>query len=279
MNNYSPREYWAEVAEKFRSADASGFALVLHHGAPEWFNRTIDSLQFPAVRRALLTADARPGAKILDIGCGSGRWVRRYQELGYCATGLDATAAMLEVARAQKTSAPLICGEAHRLPFADSSFDCVSDITVVQHIPLSTQPAALTEMIRVLRPGGALILMELIRGVGLHIFPRSPEDWIYQVERCGGRLLGWFGQEFLIFDRALVSAVQSTRRHLCGRPKRHKLPLESTMQGFTAAQRVYWGVRHITVPVSASLDPVVEKLLPASLASHGVFVFRKWKPI
>lgn len=275
MNSYSPKEYWKGVAENSRAADATGFAAVLHPDAPPWFNRRIDELQFRAVRRALALAEIPPGARVLDVGCGTGRWVRRFQQAGYRATGVDATPAMLCLARLHETALPLLAGEAHLLPFADAAFDCVSDITVVQHIPAPVQPKALAELLRVLKPDGRLILMELIRGRDKHIFPRTPEDWIKQVTKCGANLIGWFGQEFLLLDRLFVSAVQTIAGRNGGRSRGEEIPCVSSPGHRSSARRAYWGIRRVTAPFSAWTDPVCEKAFPARLATHGVFVFRK----
>jgi SAM-dependent methyltransferase len=182
---------------------------------------------------------------------------------------------MLSTARRRETNAPLICGEAQRLPFADGTFDCVSDITVVQHLPLALQPEAIAGMLRVLKPQGRLILMELIRGKGAHIFARPPEDWIQQVTARGAQLVHWFGEEFLLIDRLFTSAAQrlgrGSRNHQDDRP----LPAKSAAQSHTGARRFYWKLRHITLPMSARLDAVTEKICPPSLATHGVFIFQK----
>src|SRR5262249_20193032 len=188
-NMYSRKEYWTNLAESFGSVDASGFAPILHPNAPEWFNQAIDNLQFRAVRRAIMIAGISSGAQFLDVGCGTGRWVRRYGELGFAAMGVDATLDMLRIARAHHTSAPLVAGLLCSLPFSDAVFDALSDITVVQHIPYELQPKALREMVRVLRPGGRMILLELIRGKGSHIFPRPPLEWIREAESCGTNLI------------------------------------------------------------------------------------------
>ena len=58
-----------------------------------------------------------PGCRVLDIGCGTGRWVRRYAQLGFCAAGVDAAPDMLTTARERGTTSPLIAGEASQLPF------------------------------------------------------------------------------------------------------------------------------------------------------------------
>jgi len=268
---YCPKEYWTGVAHGKASGDATGFAPVLHPDAPAWFNRLIDGLQFQAVRRALKVGDVREGMCILDVGCGTGRWLRRYRQMGLHAMGVDATLPMLRLALERGTEAPLAAGQAQRLPFADGGFDCVSDITVVQHIPTDLQTDALGEMVRVLKPGGRLILMELIRGDGLHVFPRNPQDWIEQVASRGARLLGWFGQEFLVLDRLFVRAARAIA------PGRGSAGLSSEHQSERAplARRTYWAIRHVTAPLSGWIDPAVAKVIPGKMATHGVFVFRK----
>jgi ubiquinone/menaquinone biosynthesis C-methylase UbiE len=272
MKAYTPREYWRGVAADFRSADASGLAPVLHPGAPDWFNRLIDHLQFRAIRRALALAEVQRGARILDVGCGTGRWLRRYQQLGLAPTGVDATPGMLAVALEQGTRAPVVSGDARALPFADSEFDCVSDITVVQHIPRAQQPQALGEMVRVLKPGGRLILLELIRGEDAHIFPRSSRDWIQQVESFGAKAIGSFGQEYLLLDRMFVSAARAlTERN----GTEASAPTPGSSAHSSTARVIYWGIRRLIAPVSIFTDPLAERICPASLATHNVFIFQK----
>jgi ubiquinone/menaquinone biosynthesis C-methylase UbiE len=275
MSAYSPKEYWTSVADKFRSADAGGLGPVLHFGAPAWFNRLIDKLQFRAVRRALALAEIPRNALVLDVGCGTGRWLRRYQALGFQATGVDATLGMLGRAIECGTTSPLIAGEACYLPFADARFDCVSDITVVQHIPRSLQPMALREMVRVLKPGGRLILMELLGGENAHIFPRSPQDWIQQVASCGAKPIGWFGQEYLLFDRLFVRVAQRLTGGASSRASADAEPLHPKSQYSSSARRIFWTIRRVTAQLSAWMDPLAEKICPARIATHGVFVFQK----
>ena len=273
--SYAPRKYWAGLADKFQSADAAGLAPVLHPDAPPWFNHLIDQLQFCAMRRALAVAEIPAGARVLDVGCGTGRWVRRYREIGLRATGMDGQYGMLERARAQATEAPLLVGDACHLPFADAAFDAVSDITVVQHIPAPLQRQVLGEMLRVLRPGGRLILMELIRGQDEHIFPRSPQDWIEQATSCGAALIDWFGQEFFLMDRLFVGAAQSLPGRRRSGVSSIALSSEAGPRPMSAARRVYWALRRVTAQLSAWADPLTERICPARFATHGVFVLRK----
>jgi ubiquinone/menaquinone biosynthesis C-methylase UbiE len=281
-NVYSSKEYWTSLANVFDRADTSGFAPVLHPLAPAWFNHLIDNLQFRGIRRALELVGAPPGSRFLDVGCGTGRWLRRYGEIGYSAVGVDATIGMLQIARARDTGAPLATGLAQSLPFSDAAFDCLSDITVVQHIPYELQSKALQEMVRVLKPGGRMILMEVICGKELpsgkdvHVFPRAPQDWISEVENCGTTLIDWFGQEFLFADRLyvrLARALFGRKENLVKQVQSTSLPPPSWESSL--AHRAYWKLRHITSRLSFWTEPAITRIFPSSLATHGIFVFRK----
>ncbi|MGB2663803.1 MAG: class I SAM-dependent methyltransferase [Candidatus Acidiferrum sp.] len=279
---YSPKDYWSSLANDGDSSDATGFAPILHPLAPAWFNQLIDRLQFHALRRALALAEISPGARFLDVGCGTGRWVRRYEELEFSAVGVDATIDMLRIARARNTRSPLTTGLAQSLPFSNATFDGLSDITVVQHIPYELQSRALQEMVRVLKPGARMILLEVICGKNsqiakdAHVFPREPRDWIREVEDCGATLIDWFGQEFLLADRLYVRLA-----HALYKPKGsfvdqvQSASYRFSSQKSSVARRIYWQLRHVTVPFSVWSEPAVARICPAPLATHGMFVFRK----
>jgi hypothetical protein len=126
-----------------------------------------------------------------------------------------------------------------------------------------------------LKPGGCLILFELIRGKGAHIFPRSPQDWIQQASSLGANPIGWFGQEFLLLDRMLTSAAHKLLGNKSASASNAAPPSNAAPDKMPASRRVFWRLRHITAQVSAWADPATETLFPASMATHGVFVFRK----
>lgn len=104
-------------------------------------------------------------AQILDAGCGEGAHMAAlYQTLGRSedkVVGLDiATTALREASRYAKPDWPLIHGDMMALPFANESFDAVYSFGVLALTP--DPKRALSEMARVLRPGGLL---------GLWVFP------------------------------------------------------------------------------------------------------------
>jgi ubiquinone/menaquinone biosynthesis C-methylase UbiE len=267
---YAPRDYWTEIADAHSQGQGDGLAPVLHPNVPDWYNRTIDKLQHRALLRALKIAKLDVGSRVLDIGCGTGRWLRRYEELGYRPTGIDLTAGMLSLARRNRTRSPLVGGESSRLPFKDSSFDAVSDITVIQHQLPTSQPRSVAEMLRVLKPGGRLILIELIRGKGNHIFPLSPQNWIELVTSSGATLVDWFGQEFMLMDRAFVALA----RLLLRRRDQKTISLQG-LNSASLSREVFWRIRHVSASFSARIDPTASRIFSGKLATHAVFIFVK----
>lgn len=276
---YSWKEYWANLAASYGWADAQGFSAVLHPDAPVWFNATIDRLQERAWRKGIQLCQIKDDAQVLDVGCGTGRWLRRYTEHGLHPVGVDATEGMLRRAAAGGLKCPLVVGLAQSLPFDDGAFDLVSAVTVIQHISPTYQSDALKEMARVLRPGGYLLLLELIRGHGPHIFPRRPPDWIEQASIAGFSLVAWRGQEYLIPDRTFVRIVQAVRR-LAGKRGDSSLPGQSR-KPVPASDRapnvriVYWAIRRSTCAISEWLEPVAQNVLPGEWATHALFIFKK----
>jgi SAM-dependent methyltransferase len=95
----------------------------------------------------------RPGARVLDVGCGNGRHVAALQRAGIEAVGLDLSPAILQA------GLPLVAGRAQHLPFPDDCFDAV--ISVCQGgfgINTSQDERAVGEWCRVLRTGGRVAL-------------------------------------------------------------------------------------------------------------------------
>jgi len=94
------------------------------------------------------------GRRVLDLGCGKGRFARPLAEAGAEVIGLDVSAGML----AEAEGIPCVRGSARRLPFAAGSFDVVVAVEVFEHLE-SIDPV-LSEVRRVLRPGGSLAIVD-----------------------------------------------------------------------------------------------------------------------
>ena len=95
------------------------------------------------------------GARLLDVGCGTGNLLQRLGGRFECA-GCDPAEEMLERARAHNPGAELHVAPAEKLPFEDGRFDAALLIEVVRY--LDDPRPALREVARVLRPGGVALV-------------------------------------------------------------------------------------------------------------------------
>jgi SAM-dependent methyltransferase len=96
---------------------------------------------------------ARPGESILDLGCGDGQLTQRLVVTGAGVVGVDASPEMVAFARSRGIEAHE--GSAESLPFADRSFDAVFSNAALHWV--GDQEAMMTEVRRVLRPGGRFV--------------------------------------------------------------------------------------------------------------------------
>src|SRR4029077_242643 len=98
------------------------------------------------------------GRRVLDLGCGKGRFARALGEQGARVVGLDVSAAMLE--EAAGTGLDRVRGSARRLPFETASFDRVVAVEVFEHLAPEALDGVCGEVWRVLRPGGIFVVVD-----------------------------------------------------------------------------------------------------------------------
>lgn len=188
------------------------------------FKRSVaeGDVRLDALKKSL---EPLPGRRILDLGCGKGRFARPLAEGGAEVIGIDLSAAML----ADAAGIARVRGSARRLPFAAASFDAVVAVEVFEH--LARIDDVLGEARRVLRPGGLLAIVDKNAGAlnadrpwlpslvvkridenrGLWMYPRdSPvrERWFWP-GRFRSRLGRWF--EDVRVDH-LLSPKEADRR-------------------------------------------------------------------
>lgn len=108
--------------------------------------------------RALHFARSHIGrdSKILDVGCGFGETLRLFKDAGYTnVRGVDPSAESIRKARAAHPDLDLAVME-HKLPSSDAVYDAVLLLDVLEHVDDETW--TLREIVRVLKPGGLLVL-------------------------------------------------------------------------------------------------------------------------
>jgi 2-polyprenyl-3-methyl-5-hydroxy-6-metoxy-1,4-benzoquinol methylase len=112
---------------------------------------------------------AGEGRQLLDVGCNWGRWSIAAARAGWRPTGVDlakkSVGAARRVAGQLGVEAEYVVGDARELPFADGSFDAVFSYSVLQHLAKEDVPQVVSELDRVLRPGG-LVWIEMPNAYG-----------------------------------------------------------------------------------------------------------------
>ncbi|MBI3067327.1 MAG: methyltransferase domain-containing protein [Betaproteobacteria bacterium] len=113
-------------------------------------------------------AQLKPGDRVLDVGCGTGVLTRLAQDAVSpqgTAIGIDPGPAMIaqarDNARAAGNRAEFRLAAVERLPFPDASFDVVLSSLMFHHLPPETKREGLREVLRVLIPGGRLVLVDV----------------------------------------------------------------------------------------------------------------------
>lgn len=129
-----------------------------------WFETRWGRYAFGVEQGALEEALGPLGHKrLLDAGCGTGRFTTVLEARAEWVVGLDLDAAMLRVC-SERVSGPLLSADVLRLPFSDGAFDLAVAVTLCE---FAAEPAlVVSELVRVTRPGGRVVIGALN--------PRSP---------------------------------------------------------------------------------------------------------
>jgi len=110
-------------------------------------------------RKAVVSAvDPKPGERILDLAAGTGTSSEPFERAGAFVVPTDFSLGMLNVGRERQPGLPFVAGDGLHLPFKDNSFDAATISFGLRN--LADRHAGLAELLRVVRPGGRLVVCE-----------------------------------------------------------------------------------------------------------------------
>lgn len=193
----SDLDYWERRAQRFANLD-DGLPAVCSYGMPAFYNRAIELTQ----RKALLPyLQVKPGERVLDVGCGVGRWSLPLAEAGAVVTGIDLSATMIAEAarRAEARGVDKRClflQQDVAAPELDSCFDLILCVTVLQHVLDDHHcRGAISALAERLCSGGRMVLLE---AAPRRISMRCNTD-VFRA-RTEGEYLDWFHQAGLTLE-------------------------------------------------------------------------------
>lgn len=152
--------------------------------APAYHQR-YHSNRLEGVARALLElAQEKRPFRVLEVGCGTGRWLESLAEAQAWVAGLDLSTGMLAQARQAGRGQHLVCGQACHLPFLPHSFDLVFCVNALHHFG---DPAGfITRASAALKPSGCLAIVGQIpqeRVNRWYVYDYFPETYRLDAER------------------------------------------------------------------------------------------------
>lgn len=129
-----------------------------------------------AARAAIIPPPTRPGAVLVDVGCGGGLLAPRLSGAGYAHVGVDLSPSAVGIARRHGLR-HVLRGDVHALPLSAETADVVAAGEILEHV--ADLSLVVGECCRVLRPGGTLIIdtiadTRLARAVAIGIAERVP---------------------------------------------------------------------------------------------------------
>ncbi len=118
----------------------------------------------------------KEGIHVLDVGCGTGTNLMLYNEAGCNVFGIDLSPTMVEIAQKKLGNrADIRLGDASKMPYSDDSFDLVTAFFILHEMPSQIRPAVISEMTRVVKQGGRILLIDY------HLGPiRFPKGWVFK---------------------------------------------------------------------------------------------------
>ena len=181
-----------------------GFTDVDQTNDPEYFIRFLDEASadesFQAYKQhsfALLELES--GQHVLDVGCGTGEDARTMAQRvapGGRVVAMDGSQSMIATARQRAEGCGLPVefqvGDIHQLPFADNSFDAARADRIFMHLESPAQ--ALREMMRVVRPGGRVLVYEVDFETLTVDHPDRQRSRAIVNTWCDGFRNGWLGR-------------------------------------------------------------------------------------
>ncbi len=183
------------------------------------------------------------GKKILDIGCGRGRWLSFFEnKYSAIVAGVDLSEHAVQACKNRGFNG--YKASITQMPFEDNCFDFISSITVLMHLPCELKEKAISEIGRVLKADGKIIILESTwKDPSQHVYGLSVLEWEKLFNKYGMSLVHKSGHCFNLFRMRMPSFT----------PLREFIailldyPLEYALMNYFYGKQSQIGLQHLMV--------------------------------
>jgi len=272
-------EYYREVHRKcLETKPNDNLAPIIYPTEPRCVNCFTSFAHHLGMQKAFAFLKSNLGSLsarcVLDLGCGRGRWTKKYASLGCRVTGVDISFEAVKALAQEMPEHHFLRQDISKLIVPAETFDIVNSVTVLQHMPVDLQSEAVRRAAAALKKGGYLVLLENTAEFGSPIvFPHRPEEWTSMGEAAGLEPCACWGSNYEILSRTFLPYA---RRLLRGSKPRSGYVAEAgaSMQRRPVNPRLRAARRTLMALGSFPLEWLASKL-PLFEPSHRVMIFRK----
>ena len=208
------------------------------------------------------------GKKVLDVGCGRGRWSKEFAGRGAEVLGVDWSREAVYRNRQEITECTFTCMSVKELHnFKPGSFDIVNSVTVIQHVPREFHQKIFEDVHTLLVKGGRFCMLESVYNSfsphkanhkdGSHTFYWTKDAWIGIAEKNGFKLRSLKGCLYFPLLRIY-----------------NKLAAVKKQDISTQWQNNLFILKELVTIFSFPIE-VLSHVTPCRFATHGVFIFEK----
>lgn len=281
--------YWKRLFATLLAAapgQQAALPIVCYPGHSAAFNRYVDRFQREAYAEGLRCIGSIRNRRVLDIGCGIGRWLRMLTAEGACVTGVDVSPDAVEFCRRYVPEAQVICSPLADFTWAGEPFDVLSSVTVLQHVPWNDQEPVLRRIAEHVKPGGYGVFLELVRTgderreyyEGTGSFANTPGEWSEMFAEAGFRVahqkpvlfFPMVNNVHLPLKRAAGRALRAAGLRRRGVPSGNPVSPSSASPLATVEARVDYWFLAATAPLSNVLERVLTRCPEQRLAAFGI---------
>lgn len=242
------------------------------------FTETVDIKRLNFIAEAI-QANCKPGAKVLDVGCGNGNIARGVGSLGYQVTGIDFSANAIRYAQGRNTLNNVtfrVCSAEEVTK--EENFDAVICSEVLEHL---NQPTLLVETLANILSKGGILIATVPNGVGprellvTRPVQKMSKTWVADIINQSKKILGYANSTVQSQSEDLTHVQFFTKTALCDMIGSHGFELVSFGHSNFIEKVFPYSLLTRNIKALSNLDNSIIDYLPSALASGFNTVWKR----